>query len=104
MPNTLPCPTVDPDRLRRAAARVVTRVGANRFLVEGRHEPHYLVDLDEPASCRCRDAQVRGGPCLHELAARLHVGDGDLVLILGRLLADADREIRTMRARRQRTA
>lgn len=97
---------IDPNRLRRAATRKVERVGANQFLVEGRTEPSHRVDLDDATPCGCPDARVRGTGCLHELAARLHTGDGELVLALGAALETAERELRTMRTRtrKQRTA
>jgi hypothetical protein len=38
---------VDRGRLRRASLRRVKRIGPARFLVEGRSEPEYFVDLEE---------------------------------------------------------
>jgi hypothetical protein len=97
---TLSTSAIDSNRLRRASLRTVKRIGATRFQVEGRAEPFYLVDLGEPTPCACTDA---GGPCLHELAARLYAGDWQLVRSLGELLAAAEREAGTLRARGNRS-
>lgn len=95
MPTT---PLPDLNRLRRAATRRVRRIGERRYLVEGRVFPSYVVDLgDEGSACRCADAQFRRGPCLHELAARLHDGDGALILSLGRMLAAAEQAVKAPR-------
>lgn len=84
----------DPQRLRRASVRGVKRLGDRRYLVEGRLVPTYVVDLnDGDVPCTCADAQYRGRrtPCLHELAARLHDGDGALIVALGAMLLRAER-------------
>jgi len=90
---------IDLGRLRRAVGRRVKRIGAARFLVEGRSEPSYLVDLESDTPCSCVDARARGRGCLHELCARLHAGDSALVYLVAEMLAAAEREARTLRVR-----
>lgn len=98
--------TVDAGRLRRASLRTVERIAPDRYFVEGRSQERYLVDLSDATPCNCIDAQRRNGGCLHELAARLAAGDPALVHQLGELLANAERELRTLqqRTRKQRVA
>lgn len=76
----------DPARLRRGAARAVKKLGPHQYRVRGNHSPHYDVNLDLDTPCDCPDAQYHGRGCLHELAARLHDGDGKLIQALGDML------------------
>lgn len=76
----------DPGRLRRAASRAVKRVGPNQFMVAGTEQRVYAVNLDLDTPCDCKDAEYHGRGCLHELAARLHNGDGKLIQSLGDIL------------------
>jgi hypothetical protein len=80
----------DSGRLRRAAVRTVDRLGDRRYRVQGRHCTAYDVDLNADVPCYCADAQFHGRGCLHELAARLHDGDGQLILGLGEMLLRAE--------------
>ena len=84
----------DPARLRRAATRAVQRLGDRRYRVEGRVCAFYYVDLNGDPVCYCADAQFHGAGCLHELAARLHDGDGALIMSLGEMLLTAERAMR----------
>lgn len=79
------------------------RIAPARFLVEGKSEPMYHVDLDAAMPCGCVDARAHGGPCLHELAARLHAGDSELITMLAEMLQATDRALRTMRVRLRRS-
>lgn len=88
-----PAPTresaFDAERLKKAAQRAVVRLGPNQFRVEGSHQLSYDVNLDLDWPCDCADAQFHGRGCLHELAARLHAGDGRLIMALGHMLLEA---------------
>lgn len=94
----------DPDRLRRGALRAVEKLGAHQYRVEGRHERFYDVNLDLDVPCTCKDAEFHGRGCLHELAARLHDGDGPLIQSLGDLLLRAENNLKehTRRTRRRK--
>lgn len=96
----------DPARLRRGSIRAVTKMGPHQYRVEGRHEKHYDVNLELDTPCDCMDAQMRGRGCLHELAARLHDGDGPLIQSLGELLLKAQQAMQehTRRGRKRRAA
>lgn len=76
----------DPARLRRAAVRPSVRLGPNQFRVKGNVEKYYDVNLDLDVPCTCYDAEYHGRGCLHELRARLHRGDVELLQALGDML------------------
>ena len=84
----------DPDRLRRAALRVVRRLDRHRFAVEGREKAAYEVNLALTPACNCLDAQFHGAGCIHEAAARLAAGDNALIRRLGAMLAEAETRAR----------
>lgn len=90
-----PAPTreraFDPARLRRGIQRGVLRLGPMQFRVQGSHQRYYDVDLNVDPPCYCADAQYRGRGCLHELVARLHAGDAQLIQSLGEMLLAADK-------------
>jgi hypothetical protein len=76
----------EPGRLRRGAARAVKKLGPHQYAVAGTEERVYHVNLELDTPCTCKDAEFHGRGCLHELAARLHDGDADLIMGLGQML------------------
>jgi hypothetical protein len=96
-------PGYDPARLRRASVRDCVQLGQNQFRVEGRHEKYYDVNLDLDTPCDCKDAEMHGRGCLHELRARLQRGDQTLLLGLGMMLLKAEQHLayHTRRSRRK---
>ena len=81
----------DPGRLWRGGHRPIRPLGPMQYEVAGNDEPSYFVNLELDTPCDCRDAQIRGRPCLHELAARLQMGEEGLVLAFGEMLAARQR-------------
>jgi hypothetical protein len=87
----------DPNRLRRGAVRAVEKLGPHQYRVEGRHQKFYDVNLEaDGVPCDCADAFYRGRGCLHELAARLHDGDGPLIQSLGDILLRQEKHLELM--------
>jgi hypothetical protein len=77
----------DPRRLQRAFSLACKKLGERHYAVAGNDEPFYYVNLDLDVPCTCADSQYRGSTmCKHELSARLHDGDPQLILALGQML------------------
>ena len=64
-------PTVDAERLARAAHLVVVRIAADRYQVTGGRAPHVVQLADGRLRCDCQD-QLRRRGCKHVLAVVLH--------------------------------
>jgi len=94
----------DPARLKRGSVRGVEKLGPHQYRVEGRHEKYYDVNLELDTPCDCKDAQIRGRNCLHELAARLHDGDGPLIQSLGEMLLKAQQAMQQHTRRKRQAA
>lgn len=92
----------DPRRLEKASVRPSWRLGPNQFRVKGNEEEFYDVNLDLDTPCTCLDAFYHGRGCLHELRARMHNGDTELLTALGEMIQrlNARKERQTRRSPR----
>lgn len=100
---------IEPGRLRRAVALLpfVEQIGPRDFRVKGNDEPQYHVSLDTNPPCYCRDAEMRGMQCKHEICCRLRLREPQVVQALGDLLLQQEKNLKeAMRRtrRRKRTA
>ncbi len=73
--------TIDPVRLARSLYLEVEREGPERYVVSGGAQAH-VVELGEVTRCDCRDFEMRGGPCKHQLRAKLARGDAEVLGVL----------------------
>jgi hypothetical protein len=87
---------VDLARLQRAIHLDVKRLSDGRFLVAGTERR--VVDLAAAFPCECPDARIQGGPCKHELAVRLQVGDADVLAALRSIVPRDGRDARELAA------
>jgi hypothetical protein len=100
--------SIEPGRLRRAVALLpfVQQIGPKDFRVKGNDEPQYHVALETNPPCYCRDAEMRGVQCKHELCCRLWLREPQVVQALGDMLLQQEKNLKEAlrRTRRRKIA
>lgn len=82
-------PPLDPDRVARALAYTVERIGHGEYRVRGSSED-YFVTLLPYYDCPCGDAVFRETICKHQIAVLLFERDREAVCIATSLHRDPD--------------
>lgn len=86
----------------RGATRPVVRMGPMQFRVKGNHQKWYYINLELDTPCECMDSFYHGRPCLHEISARLQIGDPGLIAALGQELLKAQQRADDLERRTKR--